>query len=150
MKLLGLQARWRRKFKVTTNSKHNYPVAPNLLNREFQVSTADKVWAGDVTYLWTQQGWLYLAVVIDLYSRKVVGWALSERMKTQLVSDALLMAIWRRRPGKELMHHSDRGSQYASGDYQKLLKAHGMVCSMSRKGDCWDTQSTMLVSTLLI
>jgi len=138
MKELGLQVKYSRKFRVTTNSKHNYPVADNILNRGFNVSAPDKVWATDITYLWTREGWLYLAVVIDLYSRKVVGWSLSNRMTTQLVIDALTMAVWRRRPGKGLIHHSDRGSQYASHDYQKLLKQHDMICSMSRKGDCWD------------
>ena len=135
---LGLRVRPTRRFKVTTDSKHNRPVAPNVLAREFDVKSPDRVWAGDITFLWTQQGWLYLAVIIDLYSRKVVGWSLKSRMTTDLVEDALTMAVWRRRPGPGLIHHTDRGSQYASERYQRTLKQHGMVCSMSRKGDCWD------------
>jgi transposase InsO family protein len=102
------------------------------------VERPDAVWCSDMTYLWTVEGWLYLAVVIDLFSRKVVGWAMSHRMKASLVTEALSMAYWRRKPEKGLIHHSDRGSQYAGCDYQKLLKSHGMICSISRKGDCWD------------
>ena len=119
-------------------TRDNLPVAPNLLNRSFQVDMPDTVWCSDITYLWTMEGWLYLAVVIDLYARKVVGWAMSRSMKASLVTDALSMAYWRRKPGKGLIHHSDRGSQYAGSDYQKLLGIYGMICSMSRKGDCWD------------
>jgi transposase InsO family protein len=138
MRKLGLRVRPTRRFKVTTDSKHSRPVAQNVLAREFDVKSPDRVWAGDITFLWTQQGWLYLAVIIDLYSRKVVGWSLKSRMTTDLVEDALTMAVWRRRPAPGLIHHTDRGSQYASDLYQKALKQHGMVCSMSRKGDCWD------------
>ena len=138
MRKLGLWVRPTRRFKVTTDSKHDHPVAPNVLAREFDVQAPDRVWAGDISYLWTQQGWLYLAVIIDLYSRKVVGWSLKPRMTTDLVQDALTMAVWRRRPSPGLIHHTDRGSQYAGTRYQKVLKQHGMVCSMSRKGDCWD------------
>lgn len=136
-----VQAKQRKRYKVTTNSHHRQPVFDNRLNREFDVVAPDQVYAGDITCLWTQEGWLYLAVVIDLYSRKVVGWSMSSRMKAQLVCDALRMAIWQRRPAAGLIVHSDRGSQYASKDYRRLLKAHGLEGSMSRKGNCWDTQT---------
>ncbi len=138
MRQLGLRVVPSKRFKVTTNSKHNYPVAPNLLDRQFEVAAPDRVWGTDITYLWTREGWLYLAVVIDLFSRKVVGWSLDKRMTTTLVIDALTMAVWRRRPCEGLLHHSDRGSQYASHAYQAELEKYGMVCSMSGKGDCWD------------
>ena len=138
MKEAGVQVKHRKKYKVTTNSNHKQPVFDNVLDRQFDVQKPDQVYVGDITYLWTQEGWLYLAVVIDLYSRKVVGWSMGSRMKAQLVCDALRMAIWQRRPGAGLIVHSDRGSQYASKDYRRLLKAHGFVGSMSRKGDCWD------------
>ncbi|MFK0571201.1 IS3 family transposase [Endozoicomonas sp.] len=138
MKELGLVVRKARKFKVTTNSKHKYPVAENLLNREFTVSAPDKAWVVDITYLWTREGWVYLAAVVDLYSRKIVGWAMSHRMTTDLALDALRMAYWCRKPKQGLLHHSDRGSQYASHNYQNELKKYHMVCSMSRKGNCWD------------
>ncbi len=138
MKEAGVQVKYRKKYKVTTNSNHKQPVYENLLNREFAVEKPDTVYAGDITYVWTQEGWLYLAVVIDLYSRKVVGWSMSSRMKAQLVCDALQMALWRRRPDEGLIHHSDRGSQYASKVLRQLFKAHGIQGSMSRKGDCWD------------
>jgi putative transposase len=138
MKEAGVQVKRRKKYKVTTNSKHDQPVFDNVLDRQFDVDQPDQVYVGDITYLWTQEGWLYLAVVIDLYSRKVVGWSMGSRMKAQLVCDALRMAIWQRRPGAGLLVHSDRGSQYASKDCRRLLKAHGFVGSMSRKGDCWD------------
>ena len=143
MKEAGVQVRYRKKYKVTTNSNHKQPVFENQLNRQFDVASPDQVYAGDVTYLWTQQGWLYLAVVIDLFSRKVVGWSMSSRMKANVVCDALRMAMWQRRPPNGLIVHSDRGSQYASKNYRRLLKAHGFVGSMSRKGDCWDTQFNM-------
>lgn len=138
MKQQGLESKSRRKFKATTNSNHGRPVAQNLLNREFQVDQPDTVYAGDITYIPTDEGWLYLAVMIDLYSRAVVGWAMSERITAQLANDALMMAIWKRRPSKGLMVHSDRGSQYASDLYQKTIKDHDFICSMSRKGNCWD------------
>lgn len=138
MREAGVQVRHRKKYKVTTNSNHKQPVFENLLQRQFEVAQPDQVYASDVTYIWTQQGWLYLAVVIDLCSRKVVGWSMSTRMKAQLVCDALKMAIWQRRPKAGLIHHSDRGSQYASKAFRQLLKAHGFKGSMSRKGDCWD------------
>ena len=138
MKLAGVAAKQRKKFKATTDSKHTFPVAPNLLNRRFSVSTPNCVWVGDITYIWTFEGWLYLAVVIDLYSRRVVGWSMSKCISRKLVMDALTMAIWRRKPSSGLVFHSDRGSQYCSHDFQKLLKKHGILSSMSRKGDCWD------------
>ena len=138
MKKAGVSVKRRKKFKRTTDSNHKLPVAPNFLNRQFEVEQPDTVWCADITYLWTLQGWLYLAVVLDLYSRKIVGWAMNDRLKASLVKEALSMAYWRRKPQKGLIHHSDRGSQFADNDYQKLLEQYGMVCSMSRKGDCWD------------
>jgi len=138
MKQQGLESKSKRKFKATTNSNHGRPVAPNLLDREFLVDQPDTVYAGDITYIQKDEGWLYLAVLIDLYSRAVVGWAMSERMTAQLANDALMMAIWKRRPPQGLMTHSDRGSQYASALYQKTIKDNGFICSMSRKGNCWD------------
>jgi transposase InsO family protein len=114
------------------------PVAPNLLNRDFSPEEPNQVYAGDITYIWTTEGWLYLAVVIDLFSRSVVDWAMDKRMTRQLVMDALAMAVQRRRPPQGVIFHSDRGSQYASGDFQSLLTKYGMHCSMSGKGDCWD------------
>lgn len=138
MREAGVQVRHRKKYKVTTDSDHKQPVFDNLLDRQFDVSQADQVYVSDITYLWTREGWLYLAVVIDLYSRKVVGWSMSTRMKAQLVCDALTMALWRRKPKAGLIHHSDRGSQYASKAFRQLLKKHGIQGSMSRKGNCWD------------
>lgn len=138
MREMGLRARYKRQFKVTTNSKHDYPVAKNILNRRFQVGAPNKVWVTDITYIRTYEGWLYLAAVMDLYSRKIVGWAMSERMTTEFAISALKMAIRNRRPSKGLLHHSDRGSQYASHPYQKVLKKNRIKCSMSRKGNCWD------------
>jgi len=138
MKKAGVSVKHRKKFKRTTDSNHKLPVAANLLNRQFEVERPDTVWCADITYLWTLQGWLYLAVVIDISSRKIVGWAMSNRLETFLVKEALSMAYWRRKPEKGLIHHSDRGSQYGGSEYQKLLKQYGMICSMSRKGDCWD------------
>jgi len=138
MREAEVQVRHRKKFKVTTNSNHKQPVYDNLLQRQFDVPQPDQVYAADVTYVWTQEGWLYLAVVIDLCLRKVVGWSMSSRMKSQLVCDALKMATWQRRPKAGLIHHSDRGSQYASKAFRKLLRINGFKGSMSRKGDCWD------------
>lgn len=134
----GLRARGKRRFRKTTDSTHNCPISPNLLNRRFVAEAPNKVWVGDITYLWTAKGWLYLAVILDLFSRKVVGWALADNMRTDLVLVALKEALLKRRPEQGLVHHTDRGSQYASGDYQAVLKAHGFEGSMSRKGDCWD------------
>jgi transposase InsO family protein len=138
MRALGLRAKAAKKFKATTQSKHNLPVAPNRLEQDFTAAAANRKWVSDITYLWTEAGWLYLAVVLDLYSRAVVGWAMAERMTRELVIAALTMAVWRRRPGRGLVVHSDRGSQYASGDYQEALETHGFLCSMSKKGDCYD------------
>jgi len=138
MRLNGISARRKRRFKVTTDSKHNSPVAKNLLDRAFAVEAADCKWAGDITYIWTREGWLYLAVILDLFSRRVVGWAMDHRIDRQLVLSALDMALTVREPSDDLLHHSDRGSQYASEDYRERLKAAGITCSMSRKGDCWD------------
>jgi len=138
MKLAGVAAKQKRTFKITTDSKHNLPVAPNLLNREFEVAEPDQVYVSDITYIWTSEGWLYLAIVLDLFSRQIVGWSLNSRMSRRLVMDALQMAIWRRRPAPGLLFHSDRGSQYCSADFQNMLKKHKMISSMSRKGNCWD------------
>jgi len=138
MREAKLQVKHRKKYKVTTNSNHKQPVFDNVLDRQFDVEQPDRFYVGDITYLWTQEGWLYLAVVIDLYARKVVGWSMGSRMNTQLVTDALMMAIWQRQPKAGLIVHSDRGSQYASKAHRQLLKAHRFVGSMSRKGDCWD------------
>jgi len=138
MKVAGLYCKTRRKFKVTTNSKHNKPISPNLLQREFNVSKPDQYWVGDITYIPTNKGWLYLATVIDLYSRQIVGWSMSNRMQASLVNDALLMAIWKRKPTKGLIWHTDQGSQYASNEHRNILKDHNITQSMSRKGNCWD------------
>ena len=138
MRRQGLEAKARRRFKATTDSRHTLPVADNHLNRNFEVKEPDRVYVGDITYIPTAEGWLYLAVLIDLYSRMVVGWAMSARMTADLVGDALKMAIGKRRPPKELMVHHDRGSQYASHRYRQTLDEHQYVLSMSRKGNCWD------------
>ena len=142
MKLHGIKARGKRKFVVTTDSKHNLPIAPNLLNRDFQPAQPDAVWAGDITYIQTDEGWLYLAAVIDLYSRQVVGWSMQPHMQTSLVTDALRMAWFRRRSEPGLIFHSDRGSQYCSRVFQQTLNEYGMQSSMSRKGNCWDNAPT--------
>jgi transposase InsO family protein len=138
MREAGVKARYRKKYKVTTNSNHKKPVFDNVLAREFTAAGPDQAYVTDITYIWTQEGWLYLAVFIDLFSRRVVGWSMGSRMKARLVTDALRMALWRRHPEAGLIVHSDRGSQYASKAYRRLLKANGFVGSMSRKGDCWD------------
>ena len=134
----GLRAKAAKKFKATTNSRHNLPVAPNLLGQDFTATSPNQKWVGDITYLWTDEGWLYLAVVIDLYSRLVIGWALAERMTADLVCDALQMALWRRHLPRGVIVHSDRGSQYCATRYQSLLGQHGLVSSMSAKGNCYD------------
>ena len=134
----GWRAKAAKKFKATTNSNHQLPVAPNLLQQNFFASKPNEKWVSDITYCWTEEGWLYLAVVMDLYSRKIVGWAMSERMTKKLVIDALQMAIWSRKPPHGLIIHSDRGSQYCSHEYQQILKLHALVCSMSKRGDCYD------------
>ena len=128
----------RRRGPMTTDSRHHYAVAPNLLARQFDVTAPDHVWAGDITQIWTAEGWRYLAVLVDLYSRKVVGWAMNHHMETTLVQDALQMALGRRSPSAGLRHHSDRGSQYASHTYQAMLANQGIVWSMSAKGECLD------------
>ena len=138
MREAGVTARYRKKHKVTTNSNHKQPVFENVLEREFTMERPDQAYVSDITYVWTQEGWLYLAVFIDLCSRRVVGWSMGSRMKARLVTDALRMALWRRRPEAGLIVHSDRGSQYASKSYRRLLEGNGYVGSMSRKGDCWD------------
>lgn len=142
MRELGLRAQGKRPFKVTTNSKHQHPVAPNLLERYFEASQPNQVWTGDITYIRTAVGWLYLAVVIDLFSRKVVGWAMSPRIGAALATDALNMAIVSRKPSGGLIFHSDRGIQYASHCFQKIVEQQAFVQSMSRKGDCWDNSPT--------
>lgn len=138
MKEAGVQVKYRKKYKVTTDSNHKQPVFENKLDRQFDVAKQNQAYVGDITYLWTQQGWLYLAVVIDLFSRKVVGWSMSSRMKARLVCDALQMAIWQRRPQSGLIMHSDQGAQYASKEHRQLLKIYGFIGSMSRKGNCLD------------
>jgi len=138
MAQLGLEGRRKRRFKATTDSKHTMPVAENILDRNFEVNAPDVAWVTDITYVWTAEGWLYLAAILDLFSRRVVGFAMSEHIDRALVLEALRVAVGRRVPNFGLMHHSDRGSQYASGDYQDALDDLGVVCSMSRKGNCWD------------
>ncbi len=134
----GIRARGARRFRATTQSDHAYPVAPNLLAREFRAEEANQRWAGDITYVWTREGWLYLAVILDLYSRKVVGWAIGDRVNRELTLRALAMALETRSPQPRLLHHSDRGGQYACRDYRKELEDRAIHCSMSRKGDCYD------------
>jgi putative transposase len=139
MRQHGIVAKSARQFRIrTTDSNHDLPVAENLLDRQFQAGGGNEVWLGDITYIPTREGWLYLAAVEDLYSRRVVGWAMAESMESRLVVDALEMAVQRRLPDEGLLAHSDRGSQYASEHYQHLLARHGITCSMSRKADCWD------------
>jgi putative transposase len=137
-----LRGRHKRRFKATTDSKHTLPVAPNLLEQNFETERPDQAWTADVTYIPTGEGWLYLAIVLDLYTRQIVGWAMRERMTRDLVIDALRMAWFRRRPPPGLIHHSDRGSQYCSHDFQKQLAEYGMLASMSRKGNCWDNATS--------
>jgi transposase InsO family protein len=141
MREAGLKAKGRRKYKATTDSNHGAPVAPNVLERDFHVECPDAAWVSDITYIWTRQGWMYLAVILDLYSRKVVGWSLAERMTATLVCDALDAAVRLRRPKPGLIFHSDRGSQYASRVFRRRLWRHQMRQSMSRKGDCWDSET---------
>lgn len=137
-----LERRVKRKFKATTDSKHNFIASPNLLKRQFHIAKPNLVWAGDITYIPTQTGWLYLATVMDLYSRKIVGWSMDTSMKATLVNNAITMAIWQRRPAKGLILHTDRGSQYCSNSHRKILKDHVVLQSMSRKGDCWDNATS--------
>ena len=138
MKRQGLVAKAAKKYKATTDSDHNLPVAPNQLEQDFTAEAPNQKWVCDITYLWTGESWLYLAVVLDLFSRMVVGWAMDKRMKAGLVCDALQMALWRRRMPKGVIVHSDRGSQYCSRVYQALLAKHDLICSMSGKGNCYD------------
>jgi transposase InsO family protein len=134
----GIAAQPGRKFRCTTDSDHSLPLADNLLGRQFDPESPNAAWVADITYIPTREGWLYLAVVEDLYSRRVVGWSLADRLHSRLVVDALALAVERRLPGAGLLAHSDRGSQYASEHYQRLLARHGITCSMSRRADCWD------------
>ena len=138
MKEANVWVRYKKKYKATTNSEHNKPTYPNELEQNFTAQQPDQAWVQDITYIWTSEGWLYLAVVIDLYSRKVVGWSMGARMKAQLVCDALTMAMWLRKPKPGLIVHSDQGVQYASHQYRRILRLHGFVGSMSKKGCCWD------------
>jgi len=140
MRTLGIRAKTKKKFKVTTDSNHNLPVAPNLVGRAFDATATapNTLWLADITYIQTDEGWLYLAAILDAHTRKIVGWSMDERMTKKLVLDALEMAYKRQNPGCGLVHHSDRGSQYASAAYQRRLLSYQMIASMSRKGDCWD------------
>ncbi len=138
MKEAGIRSIQKRKFKVTTDSKHNLPVAENILNRDFNASSTNTKWTSDITYVRTKEGWLYLAAIMDLCSKKIVGYSMQKYLSRELVIEALNMAIKNRRPGRGLIIHSDRGCQYASSDYQQQLWRHGIICSMSRKGNCWD------------
>ena len=138
MRQSGFYALRKRRFVRTTDSKHTLPIAPNLLARDFTASAPNRVWVTDITYLWTTEGWLYLSVMLDLFSRRVVGWAMSERIDEELVLTTLQMALQSRRPARGLIHHSDRGSQYCGARYLAVLEAHGVIRSMSRKGNCWD------------
>ena len=138
MKDNGIRVERSKKYKVTTDSNHSFNIAPNLLDGDFNATGPNQKWAGDISYIWTREGWLYLAVIIDLYSRRVVGWAVSNRMKRDLAIRALEMAINLRRPPPDCIHHTDRGSQYCSHDYQKILRQHKFQVSMSGKGNCYD------------
>jgi putative transposase len=135
-RLVARPRRRRLPFDLGTRIEHT--IAPNVLDRQFAATEPNCKWVADFTYIWTTEGWLYVAAVLDLFSRRVVGWSMSSQMTAQLVTDAMLMAIWRRGPAKALLHHSDQGSQYTSEDFQRLLSAHGVTCSMSRRGNCWD------------
>lgn len=138
MKVQGIQSKMAKKFVITTDSKNTHAPAPDLLKRQFRVEDKDKRWVSDTSFIGTRQGWLYLAVVLDLFSRQVIGWAMGDKNDSQLVMDALMMALWRRGEVKDVIVHSDQGSTYASSDYQGLLEEHELVCSMSRKGECLD------------
>ena len=141
MKEHKLKAKTKRRFKITTDSKHNYPIHNNVLNREFSINKPNSRWVSDITYIPTREGWLYLAVIMDLFSRKIVGWSMASRMKENIVINALKMALLKRKTSRGLLLHSDRGSQYAASVYQALLAKHGIQCSMSRKGNCWDNSA---------
>ena len=138
MRLAGIAVKKKRRYKITTQSNHRYPASQNLIQRCFQTERTNMVWVSDITYIKTMEGWLYLAVVMDLYSRKIVGWALARNMAVEMVKSALMMAIGRRKPGNGLIHHSDRGIQYACDEYRRLLQNHGITSSMSRSGNCLD------------
>jgi transposase InsO family protein len=138
MKNNGIVGKAKKKFKATTNSKHNLAVAENLLKQNFAAQNPNTIWVSDITYIWTLEGWLYLAVILDLYSRQVVGWAMSDRLTSDFVIKALYQAIGRRNPGSCCIFHSDRGVQYASADFRDVLNSHGFIQSMSRKGNCYD------------
>ena len=138
MQEMGITARLPRRFRKTTDSNHHLPVAQNVLARNFEVDGPNQVWVADISYVWTWEGWLYLAVILDLFSRRAVGWSMANHLRAELVLEALHMALGQRLPQGDLLHHSDRGSQYASSAYRKVLQTHGITCSMSRKGDCWD------------
>ena len=138
MRQQGFSAPHKRRYRCTTDSRHNFPISANVLARRFGVMRPNAAWVTDITYIWTLEGWLYLAVILDLFSRRIVGWSMSERIDRQLAIDCLQMAVAHRQPPDGLIHHSDRGSQYASHDYQRLLADHRIVGSMSRRGDCWD------------
>ncbi|MCG5549612.1 IS3 family transposase, partial [Halorhodospira halochloris] len=138
MREAGVECRQRRRVKVTTDSKHGYKCEPNLLQQQFETREPNCVWVADITAIWTLSGWIYLAAVMDLYNRQIVGWAIANNMRVELTLDALEMAIERCNPEPGLVHHSDRGSQYASTIYQDRLRQEGMIASMSRKGNCWD------------
>lgn len=138
MEDLGLEARYPKKYRTTTDSNHKLEIAPNILDRKFNPTQPNQVWTTDISYVWTLKGFVYVATIMDLYSRQIVGWAIDDNMKTSLCLNALQMAYWRKRPPSGLLHHSDRGSQYVSQDYREQLKRMGMKQSMSRKGNCWD------------
>ena len=138
MRASALRAKTVKKWRATTDSAHQYPVVPNTLNRQFAVAHPNQVWAGDITYVWTAEGWLYLAVVLDLYSRRVIAWGMGSRLTQELATAALTMAVEHRRPASGVLHHTDRGSQYAATLYRELLAGHGLTASMSRRGNCWD------------
>jgi len=138
----GIMAKTKRRFKITTDSKHNLPIAENLLGQDFTADAPNKTWTGDITYVWTRQGWMYLAVVLDLFNREIVGWSMRKRITKDIVTKALAMAIQRKRPQAGLIFHSDRGSQYASNEFRKLLEEHHFVQSMSGKGNCYDNAVT--------
>ena len=147
MKQHGIRARHQRRYKATTDSRHDSPVAPNLLDRNFEPTRPDQTWTTDITFIPSNEGWLYLAVVMDLYTRMIVGWSMDGRMTRELVINALRMAYLRRKPKAGVMHHSDRGSQYCSEDYRALQREYGMLVSMSRKRNCWDTRPWRASST---
>lgn len=138
MRTSAIRAKTVKKWRATTDSAHQYPVVPNTLNRQFAVAHPNQVWAGDITYVWTAEGWLYLAVVLDLYSRRVIAWGMGSRLTQELATAALIMAVEQRRPASGVLHHTDRGSQYAATLYRELLAGHGLTASMSRRGNCWD------------